>query len=123
MASDKITPLEINERRASTTEDEVQIATDSMDTKEPEKTDMETELTATEFADASHEKAGGSEAIEEGSNTAGNPESGYPTGIRFALLTISLMLAVFMVALDTNIICLPPSHPLPFYPLLSQTHT
>ncbi|PMD38827.1 MFS transporter [Hyaloscypha variabilis F] len=65
---------------------------------------METKLTATEFEDASHEKAGGSEAIEEGSNTAANPEPGYPTGIRFALLTISLMLAVFMVALDTNII-------------------
>lgn len=30
-------------------------------------------------------------------------ETEYPTGIRFAILTVSLMLMVFMVALDTTI--------------------
>jgi len=29
----------------------------------------------------------------------------YPKGFRFILITISLMLAVFMVALDTSVIC------------------
>ncbi|KAG4432277.1 hypothetical protein IFR05_012244 [Cadophora sp. M221] len=44
-----------------------------------------------------------SSTIKEGAVTSIPNETEYPTGIRFAILTVSLMLMVFMVALDTTI--------------------
>jgi hypothetical protein len=91
---------------ASTMEDTIQQATNSK-MSEAEKVDLETRTKVEECSDTSDGRLGENEGKEEGMVTAAKTEPEYPTGIRFVLVTISLMLGVYMVALDTQIICKP----------------
>jgi MFS family permease len=72
-----------------------------------------------ECSDSSDGRPEESPEVEEGTDDAAKHEPEYPTGTRFALLTISLMLGVYMVALDTNILCLSRS----LSPSKSQTNS
>jgi hypothetical protein len=108
MASNELdTATGINEKRASTMEDEIQQSTHSEKTSESEKVDVQTKMNAEECSNTSDDRPGGNEEIEEGTAAATKSEPKYPTSIRFVLLTISLMLGAYMVALDTQIICKP----------------
>jgi len=112
MASDNPTPPMVNEKHASNKEDEIQELTSSTKVENGGNENVEIKAKEEDFPEPS-ETAPRESAEIEGTTTVTNPESQYPTGIRFTLLTISLMLGTYMVALDTNIICiqLPPSTP------------
>jgi hypothetical protein len=97
----------INEKHASTMEDEIQQSTKLEETSESGKLDVQTKTKVEECSDTSDDRPRGNEEIEDGTPAATKTELEYPTGIRFVLLTISLMLGTYMVALDTSIICKP----------------
>jgi hypothetical protein len=78
-----------------------------------EKVEYKPQVTAMESPDSAVDNLETPSEIDQGTTTTIQPETEYPTGIRFIIVTISLMLGVFMVALDTTIICtsLPPPPP------------
>jgi hypothetical protein len=98
-----------NEKYDPTTEDEIQVTVNSTKANESEQVEEKIENAVAECSDSSDGRPEESAEIEEGTADAAKPEPEYPTGIRFVLLTISLMLGVYMVALDTNILCLSHS--------------
>jgi Major Facilitator Superfamily len=120
MASNELnSSMDFNEKHASTAEDEIQVAINSTKAKESGKVDETTKSTAAECSGSSDGRPEESAEIEVGTADGAKPEPEYPTGIRFVLLTISLMLGVYMVALDTTIIC--SSHSL--FPSKNQTNS
>jgi hypothetical protein len=44
-------------------------------------------------------------AMEKGSSDTPDTSTQYPTGLSMVFITVSLMMGVFMIALDTTIIC------------------
>ena len=109
MASETLAQPMSNEKHASKSEDEIQELTSSTERDDLGNASAETKAEGEDIPEFSDNQQRESTELE-GTTVATNPESGYPTGIRFVLLTISLMLGTYMVALDTNIIC---THPLP----------
>jgi hypothetical protein len=106
--------IEVNEKHASATEDEIQETRNSTKSEDSGKIEDEQMTTTAEAcSDSPEDRPGKNVEIEEGIFSATKSEPEYPTGIRFVLLTISLMLGVYMVALDTSIICksLEPPQP------------
>jgi hypothetical protein len=104
------TTMDSNEKQTPPMEEEIQIVPFAENTG-LDKANLEVETASTKSDHQSEVNPGETAEIEEGTTLATSAEPEYPTGIRFVLLTISLMLGVFMVALDTQIICefSPPS--------------
>ncbi len=94
--------MEITEKKQPRdTEVEIRKSTDTMKNIDPGKVKLEVRAVETNSSEGS---PGEKSEIEEGATEVTKTEPGYPTGIRFVLLTISLMLGVYTVALDTTII-------------------
>lgn len=83
-------------------EDTIQASPERDDT---EKTKLEPTVSTTNCPKSSRGSHEENEEVEQGSTDVAYPEPQYPTGVRFVVLTISLMLAIYMVALDTTILC------------------
>ena len=87
--------------------DEIKLSDLPPRTSEVKKVDSITQIPMETSTDSPQDLKSTSKADEEGI-VAVPKEVEYPTGIRFAILTISLLLMVFMVALDTTIMCKSP---------------
>lgn len=87
--------------------DEIKLSDLPPRTSEVKKVDSITQIPMETSTDSPQGLKSTSKADEEGI-VAVPKEVEYPTGIRFAILTISLLLMVFMVALDTTIMCKSP---------------
>lgn len=106
--------IEVDEKHSSTMDDEIQETRNSTKREDSGKIENKQMTTTAEAcSDFPEDRPGENVEIEEGIFSATKSEPEYPTGIRFVLLTISLMLGVYMVALDTSIICksLEPPQP------------
>src|ERR1700684_4001082 len=102
------TTMHTKEKHPLSMEEEIQKSTSAPESNDPEKVEFEEDLNQVIATDSPKPPAstpGENVEVEEGTTDAAKTEPEYPTGIRFVILTISLMLAVYMVALDTTIIC------------------
>jgi hypothetical protein len=106
MASNELdTSLETKDKHPVSVEGEIQTSTSPTKTSDPEKVEFEKEVIATDPPKSSDGNPGENVEVEQGTTNATKTEPEYPTGIRFVILTISLMLGEYVVALDTAIIC------------------
>jgi hypothetical protein len=106
MASNKLdTSLETRDKHPLSVEGEIQISTSPTKTSDPENVEFGKEVIATDPPKSSDGTPGENVEVRQGTTNATKTEPEYPRGIRFVILTISLMLGVYMEALDTTIIC------------------
>ena len=99
--------MDNNEKHPPSVEQEIENSDQHTKATDEDEIDISTQKMEREDQAFATGSPGESVELEEGTATTMKAEPEYPTGFRFVVLTISLMMGVYLVALDTTIICKP----------------